>query len=282
MTPRDDFDQTLTAWLRGEAPDQAPDRLLDEALQQAAQQPQRRGWLDRLQGSTRWGRVVRLSALAAVIVAAAFVGLQFAHLTGPGVGGPSSSSSLPSPSSAALPTSSPKPTPTTPADRTPSADCINPPVDVLTLNYQSDPVACYGGASVTVDAYLVGGFGAIDGPCTAIEPAWFNCASWVELDPVRAPAALTMSNLLVACSPACGDPVAFLFAAIDPAAGIVIGEFDATNVRVTGHFDDPAAQTCNIPKGLIGWDWETPPPASYAIESCRRIFVVTRIVPLGP
>ena len=189
MTDRDDFDQTLAAWLRGEAPDQAPDRVLDEALQRAAQQPQRRGWLDRLQGSTRMGRVVRISALAVVIVAAAIVGLQFANLTGPDVGGSPSSSALPttsvlptpspsssaSPTTSVLPTPSPTATPTTPTDRTPSADCINPPVDVVTLVYQSDPVACYGGASLTVDAYLVVVRGSIDGPCTAIEPAWFSC-----------------------------------------------------------------------------------------------------------
>jgi hypothetical protein len=178
--------------------------------------------------------------------------------------------------SAATPTASPpSPTPTappTPSDRTPSAECINPPADVLTLAYQSDPVACYGDAALTVDAYLTGG-GAIDGPCIYVEPAWFACGSWVDLVVVRK-TATTPSIILAYVS--IYSP---FFATIDPAAE-PMDQFMGSNVRVTGHFDDPAALTCRY---TAGSGWPTAEfTASDLISSCRGLFVITTIVPLGP
>jgi hypothetical protein len=269
MTGMDDFERKLAAWLRGEAPDQAPDWVLEEGLQRAAQQPQGRGWLDRFDGGGRLGRVVRISAIAAVIVGAAVLGLRFANLA-PGGGG--LASSLPSASSAGLPTPSPTALPT-PSDRTPSPECINPPVDVLTLAYQSDPVACYGNTPLTIDAYLTSP-GVIDGPCAFVDPAWLSCNAWVELDVVRQTAATT-SNILAYVST--GNPSYPFLAAIQPTAG-QRDQFMDRNVRVTGHFDDPAARTCRFVAGS-GFS-DAPNPASDLLSSCRRIFVVTTIVPL--
>lgn len=77
------------------------------------------------------------------------------------------------------------------------------------------------------------------------------------------------------------DPVwdRFLFVAVDPASGVSLDEYFQTNVRVTGHFDDPAAQTCRETGRAFG---ETPGPQAEAIETCRRNFVVTQVVPLEP
>jgi len=50
-------------------------------------------------------------------------------------------------------------------------------------------------------------------------------------------------------------------------------------VRVTGHFDDPAAQTCretNQP------DAQSLAPVAVMIERCRGTFVVTQVMPLQP
>jgi hypothetical protein len=180
--------------------------------------------------------------------------------------------------SAATPTptaSLPSPTPTappTPSDRTPSAECINPPVDVLALAYQSDPLACYGDAPLTVDAYLTG-VGVIDGPCVEVEPAWLACDSWVALEVVRE-TAMTPSIILAYVS--IYSP---FFAAIDPTAE-PRDQFMGSNVRVTGHFDDPAAQTCRYTAGS-GWP-NAEFTASDLSSSCRQIFVITAITPLAP
>lgn len=88
-------------------------------------------------------------------------------------------------------------------------------MDVLTLAYQSDPVACYGNASLAVDAYLTSP-GVIDGPCDFVEPAWLACSSWVELDPVRKTAATTSIILANTFGPP--GPTMWLFAAVHPTA----------------------------------------------------------------
>ena len=266
MNRDDDFNHTLEAWLRREAPSQAPDRVLDAALDRVATESQRPGWLQRIVGGTLMGVIVRATAVAAVVAIAVIVGLQFASLT-PDVGG-----TLPSPSEVGTRGPTAIPTPSS-AERTPSSECINPPVDLLTLVYQSDPVACYANGPLTVDAYLTG-VGAIDGPCLFIEPAWFACDAWVALEGVRK-TATTTSIILAATS---GPGYYAFFAAVHPTLGTDV--LRDRNVRVTGHFDDPAAQTCQQTE-LVGGA-ETLAPAAEMIEACRRIFVVTQVVPLEP
>ncbi|MEO8639108.1 MAG: hypothetical protein ABI458_04230 [Chloroflexota bacterium] len=108
MNRNDDFDQTLAAWLRREAPSQAPDRVLEMALERVAAQSQARGWLNRLQGGTQMGRILRVAAVAAVIAFAAFIGYQFSNLS-PDVGASPSPSVEANPSQSGLPSGSASP-----------------------------------------------------------------------------------------------------------------------------------------------------------------------------
>jgi hypothetical protein len=111
MNRRDDFDDTLAAWLRRQAPDQAPDRVLEGALDRAASMPQRRSWWRRLSGGTRMTLFTRIAAVGAVVALAAVVGLQLSNLPGPNVA--TSPSATPSgsaaPSAAGTPTGTPAP-----------------------------------------------------------------------------------------------------------------------------------------------------------------------------
>jgi hypothetical protein len=252
MNRDDDFDRTLNVWLRRQAPPEAPDRVLATALRRVADQPQRRGWLDRVR-KERMGLVLRAVAIAAVIVIAAFAGLRFTNLI-PVVGGPSptpSGVSTPSPSI----TLSPLPT------GTPAADCVNPPVDITSPIDVADPVACYGNAPLNFDAtWLVGG--VADCPA-APEPAWLACSAY-SLQPVGDTRKVGAPQLFVAADPSVS------FSPSEP----------FPQVRVTGHFDDPAAMTCR--ETQLGGGAETLAPVADTIERCRGTFVVTQVVPLLP
>jgi hypothetical protein len=149
--------------------------------------------------------------------------------------------------------------------RTPSAECINPPADLLTLINQTDPVACYGDTPITVEAE-VGGVGVID--CAAVEPAWFSCGAWVALQPTAAQAG-TGGFILAATT---GPSPPSLFAAIHPDALAASANIRDRPLRVTGHYDDPAAQTCRQPEGPFGGP---PDPPEDVIASCQRLFVLT-------
>jgi hypothetical protein len=144
---------------------------------------------------------------------------------------------------------------------TPPADCINPPPDIATLSDQADPVACYGDAPIIVDAYLTGS-GVVDW-MVVIEPAWLGNPTAGAL-------------YLVGETRKVGAP--FLLVGSDPASGVSLQEHFDSNVRITGHYDDPAAQTCVETGRAFG---ETPGLAREAIEFCRRTFVVTDVVPLA-
>lgn len=127
MNRNDDFDQTLEAWLRREAPPQAPDRVLDAALERVAAQSQQRGWLNRLQRGTQMGRIVRVTAVAAMVAIAAFIGLEFSNLTSDVGNSPSPSASI-----SAEPTQTGAPS--TSSSPAPSAD---PAVGRLVLRLES-------------------------------------------------------------------------------------------------------------------------------------------------
>jgi hypothetical protein len=124
-----------------------------------------------------------------------------------------------------------------------------------------DPVACYGDAPLTFDATWYGG-GVADCP-SAPEPAWLACSAFTlqaagDTRKVGAPQ---------------------LGVAVDPSASLSIPAEPYAQVRVTGHFDDPAAQTCRETQ-LVGGA-ETLAPAAEIIERCRRTLVVTEVVPLA-
>ncbi|HET6746437.1 MAG TPA: hypothetical protein VFH90_11405 [Candidatus Limnocylindria bacterium] len=265
MSRNDDIDKTLESWLRRQAPRQAPDRVLDAALERVAEESQRRSWLQRLTGETPMTTLTRAAALTAVIAMAALIGFQFNTLVGNLDPTPSPS---PSPtttataSNAATPT--PEPTPTLPAY------CVNPLVDINTLiDLQStgpldpprDPVACYGDAPLTFDATWLGG-GVADCP-TAPEPAWLACSAFS----LQAP-----GDTRKVGAPSLG-------VAVDPSASLSLPSEPYAQVRVTGHFDDPAAQTCRETEPLPGASAE---PDSQIIERCRNTFVITEVVAVEP
>ena len=181
-------------------------------------------------------------------------------------------SAVPSPTRIAPITDARTPRPSTsPSPSTPLADCVNPPTDITTLiDLQStgpldppgDPVACYGNAPLTFDATWGGG-GEADCP-TAPEPAWLACSP-NSLRPFGDTRKL-------------GAPE--LFVAVDPSVslGVLLTE-SFPQIQVTGHFDDPAAQTCretNQP------DAQSLAPVALIVEGCRRAFVITKVVQLRP
>jgi hypothetical protein len=81
MSTRDDFDDTVRRRLRASAPQEAPIHLMDTIIDRVAATPQRRGpfaWL----GSGG----LRVVAVAAVVLAAIVVGMQFGNLVNRPVG----------------------------------------------------------------------------------------------------------------------------------------------------------------------------------------------------
>jgi hypothetical protein len=150
-------------------------------------------------------------------------------------------------------------------DRTPSAECITPPVDLLTLINQTDPVACYGDTELTVEAEPMG-VGAID--CGGVEPAWFGCSAWVALQPIVM-GRISTGFVLAATT---GPPALLsMFAAIHPETAVVPNDIYGEQLRITGHFDDPAAQTCVETEAPFG----VPSDPDDVIEGCRGVFVMT-------
>ena len=160
------------------------------------------------------------------------------------------------------------PSPTAVPNGPVAADCVTQQADLNALIHMQnarpqgaggDPVACFGEASLTFDATWVGGAQA-DCPA-APEPAWLACSAFS----LQAP----------------GDTRKVgprgLFVAIHPSATLSIPSETYAQVRVTGHFDDPAAQTC---RETQQGDAETLAPATETIERCRRQFVVTDAVGL--
>ena len=123
---------------------------------------------------------------------------------------------------------------------------------------RNDAVACFGDAPLTFDASWAGG-GVADCPM-APEPAWLACSAF--------------SLRLVGETRKVGAPT--LFVAVDPSTS-PLPEV-ATDVRVTGHFDDPAAQTCH--ETVLGGGAESLAPAADTIEGCRDAFVITSVAPL--
>ena len=253
MNRNDDFTQALEGWLRRQAPPQAPDRVLQAALERVGSEAQRPTWLQRFVGETPMAGATRIAALTVVIGLAVLVGLQLGNLL-PDVGETSPSPSASASSSAS---SSAEASPSTAA----AADCVNPPVDLTSLIDVADPVACYGNASVTVDGEIIAG--VADCPATP-EPAWLSCPQ-------------TFLRL-VGETRKVGAPE--LTVAIDPASGISLGDAN-TDVRVTGHFDDPAAQTCQLTEPLPSSLGGTPEPPAQVIQRCRMMFVVTEVVLLA-
>jgi hypothetical protein len=70
-----------------------------------------------------------------------------------------------------------------------------------------------------------------------------------------------------------------MFAAIHPETNLIANDIVGRSLRITGHFDDPAAQTCRETQAPFGG--ATTPPQQ-VIDSCRRVFVLTAFANLLP
>jgi hypothetical protein len=169
-----------------------------------------------------------------------------------------SGAGTPTPAATPSQASSPASTDSLPS-LTPAVGCVESPPDVEVLSAQTDPAACFGSDPLTFDANLAGG-AAVDCPIV-VEPTWISC-----------PSALLQ---LVGETRKVGAP--FLLVAFDPESPISVA--GVTDARVTGHFDDAAAQTCHETERApaIGG---TPQPVAETIALCRGTFVVTELIPL--
>jgi hypothetical protein len=163
------------------------------------------------------------------------------------------------------PTATPSPSQPTaapaslPATEAASSGCVNPPpnlVAVVTLDAAAR-LACFGRSTVTFDAVV---FKAIMdcGAGALVDPVWF-CFPGVFLDRPNAPP----------------DASQFMAAYWNPASGLKPASFPfGPTLRITGHFDDPAALTCHevdVPAGQA-----TEPPADVVL-ACRETFIVTAV-----
>jgi hypothetical protein len=145
------------------------------------------------------------------------------------------------------------------------AGCVDTPDITALIDLQStgplgpaaDPVACYGKSPLTLDATFHSGY--MGGDC---EPVWLACKRF-RLQPPGDTREV-------------GAP--YLDVAVDPSASLSIPDEPFPQVRVTGHFDDPAARECLDTKASDAA--ESPGPVAVSIESCRRTFVVTQAVAL--
>jgi hypothetical protein len=130
----------------------------------------------------------------------------------------------------------------------------------------ANAASCFGQTELTIEGYTLGcgGCGGVDEYDRT--PSWL--ATFIPLYFVGPNAGEA------GIDPASGFPVF-----IDPASGLVFPPPD-TLVRVTGHFNDPIALTCQV----------TPKPGSSAppldpndvIATCQRSFVVTAVTVITP
>ena len=145
---------------------------------------------------------------------------------------------------------------------TPPADCVNPPPDITSLIDQTDPLPCYGRADLTVDALVTGG--AFDCP-GGLEPAWLGCSGYVLLNPL--PGASGDPEFLLVARATGPSMTAVLRPDIEPLRSHAMD----TVVHLTGHYDDPAAQSCRY----TSWPDANPPSPEEVIHTCRSTFVIT-------
>jgi hypothetical protein len=169
------------------------------------------------------------------------------------------------------PSASGQPSPSQPAvdfaNRTPSPECFNPPPEVRAVIQQTDPLACYGGTDLTFEGRVVGP-GVIDCP-GILQPAWFRCDRWVAIEPL--PGTARHGIVLAATS---GTTNPSMFATLHPDTALSSIDLMDRSLRITGHYDDPAAQTCRYDPWMPP---DEPPSPEDTIRSCRNTFVITAV-----
>jgi hypothetical protein len=131
--------------------------------------------------------------------------------------------------------------------------------------YGADP-ACFHGRNLRIRGWTDSG-PAIYDP-VPINPRWLVPTSGLAL--WSQPPVIT--NGEGACPPD-GFTCGWMWLQVAPASGVVVPTHRW--VILTGHIDDPAAETCRFTSG--GSAGGPPPPAVYARQDCRSSFVVTKV-----
>lgn len=142
-----------------------------------------------------------------------------------------------------------------------SAPCPAGPVTIakIVATDANDRVACFGSRQLTFRAWVVDPGVGYGGACLQVNPTW--------LQECVLPDWLLASNRT-----GTGEIHGQLHALKRPDA---TGDLTGVSrwVDVTGHFDDPAAATCQVEAGPSPGE----PPVAWFVLQCREQFVVTRI-----
>jgi hypothetical protein len=128
--------------------------------------------------------------------------------------------------------------------------------------YAEAAANCWGGTEISVSGFVAGPEGLGGTRSYRIEPQWIaDAGHWLS----------TNSRV----DPDSGPVGPFFRVAVPPTMEAKFTRFDGQWVRVSGHFHDPAAETCALTFG-------TPEPGlvptpEQAIEICRTSFVLTSV-----
>jgi len=174
----------------------------------------------------------------------------------------------PSPTSSGAPTSEPSPTAEPSLTPAPTPGCPTASPMSFGQFLAADP-ACFGSRDVTIAGWEDVPTYTSEPQTPPIEPAWLA---------ERAPAALVSQMPPTACD-ATTTTCPWLDVHLDPASALRF-ELDGVWVVVTGHRDDPAAETCQATAPT-----DTPAPTLKLADAraiCRNAFVLTSVTTSPP
>lgn len=148
--------------------------------------------------------------------------------------------------------------------------------------YEERALACFGGRTLTVVGYVAwpGGLGG-SAPFSRV-PDWLY-AGWylqpsdrmVELGPsVRAGAGPFLPIAVPAALGSCG-------ADWRTDSSCPFSRYLGRWVRVSGHFDDPAASTCRVSSSSPTANPASIPSEAQVVEICRSVFVLSGVEPVS-
>ena len=186
----------------------------------------------------------------------------------------------PSPVASTLPTSTPDAAPS------PLIGCLGPDPELAAILAVDvgQRLACFGRSSLTFQATAV----ATTADCVPVqvEPAWLWCPPTAFLaSPGTADFGIRSGLVARADRSGPTDDMRLAFAgnvptldvSMAPTTGVDRAAFvPGAIVRVTGHFDDPAAAGCRLVAAQPGWQLPTP---ERVVRTCREAFVVTALQP---
>jgi hypothetical protein len=132
-------------------------------------------------------------------------------------------------------------------------------------HYAEAALACYGNSDLQFTAFVAapeGLGGVVD---YVIEPAWLvSRGHWLAVDDSIEPEGFYSGP--------------FLPLAVPPAQEAVFDNLGGSWVVVSGHFADPAAETCRVTDRRL----PVAPTAEETADICRTAFVVTGVQPAPP